>query len=455
VRKAIIIFSFIVYILLKVNTTFTLYESLSIVAFVFFLLDFLDSLGKRLVIRDLQILTAIFTCLLLPILGYHHFDSNNLLARRWVVFMRVPSDDYYSFMLPATIALIVGLKTPLFFKTKIFKNQVLYMRRAEEYVKPLKWQGLILVAIGLLGSFIQGFVPAALSHVMYLMSYLMFVGVFYCLYSDMPRKRTVLILVFALLFYRSISQGMFGELVFMGTMTLILVLLAKKINFVTKAGVFAIGVFFILTLQAVKPIYRSKIWFGYKGDKLELFVNLFAERLVEPLSLFDNEGMLFHLYSRFNQGFTISRVIQSVPARKPYANGETIFLSLAGSFIPRFIWPDKPKAGGAYNFQRFLGVTLKGYSIGLSPFGESWGNFGKVGGIVFMFFFGLLFNFFFHLLLKIAIKIPSLILWCPYLFFYSVTIETDVFTMVNSFTQAAIFCFLTYKLFQVVIKMKI
>ena len=145
--------------------------------------------------------------------------------------------------------------------------------------------------------------------------------------------------------------------------------------------------------------------------------------------------------------------MQAVPRKLPHAHGETIFMSLAGSLVPRLLWPDKPDSGGGYNFKRFLGITLKGYSIGLSPYGEAWGNYGKWGGVIFMFFFGLMFNFFFQYLLRLAVKTPSIILWCPFLFFYAVKIETDIFTMVNSFTKAAIFAWVIYKIFPRVFKM--
>ncbi|MEJ7769190.1 MAG: hypothetical protein WKF89_15330, partial [Chitinophagaceae bacterium] len=106
-------------------------------------------------------------------------------------------------------------------------------------------------------------------------------------------------------------------------------------------------------------------------------------------------------------------------------------------------------------FKRFLGITLKGWSANISPFGEAWGNFGLTGGIIFMFFFGLLFNFFLFSILRIAIRYPSIILWFPYLFFYALSIENDVLTMVNSFSKAALFTWLVYKYFPKIFKLKI
>lgn len=401
-----------------------------------------------MVILEIITLSAIFSCLILPIAGYHYFTSQNALARVWYRFMQVPSDVYYSFMFPATVALSVGLKIPIFYRKQIYQDHTTYLNNARKYVANKSREGLILIAVGVAASLIRRLMPQGLEHLVFLLSYLMFVGVFYIIYSKMKNKGWVMFGLFTVLIIRSIIDGMFGELVFMAIMTLVLVLLGKHYSFINKLLVLLGGVFLILVIQVIKPDYRKETWGKVNSQsELSIFTNILSEKLSEPSKLLNNEAVWFNFYSRFNQGLWISYVQLRVPRRYPYADGETIYLSMAGSFIPRFLWPGKPEAGGAYNFKRFLGISLRGYSVGISPYGEAWGNFGKNGGIVFMFFFGLMFNFFFHLLLKIAVKVPSLLLWFPLFFFYTVKIETEIFTMVNSFTQTAIFAYLVYKLF--------
>ncbi len=455
-KKVFILIAIATYFLILHYTAWTSKESISVAIAMYFILAFVDDLGKKLIILDVAILITIITCLVLPIAGYHHFTSTNLQSRMWINFMRVPSDDYYSFMIPATLAMIAGMKLPVFYQKQTYKNQVQYMINVKGYLTNSKWQGLIMVVIGLASSVLKNYVPSSLSFVLFLFSYLMFVGIFYCLYSDIPFKRLILIFVFGVLIVRSISGGMFGEMVFMGALTVILLFLGNRMNFAKKLGIMFIGVFGIIILQAVKPSFRKQTWYGKgKGNELAVFSNVLTEKVSNPFGLFDDQKILFGMYTRFNQGQIISNVLYSVPTRFPYAGGETIVTSLAASIVPRVLWPDKPEAGGAYNFKRFLGITLKGWSANLSPFGEAWGNFGETGGIIFMFFFGLLFNYFFYVLLKIAVKYPSLILWFPYLFFYAVSIENDVLTMVNSFSKAAIFTYFIYKAFPKVFKLNI
>jgi hypothetical protein len=453
-NKIIFILALLVFLALYTLSSFTVYESLSISLFVYSLFSFIENLGKKLIILDMIILVAIFTCLLMPIVGYYVFPWSTRLARMWYVFMRVPTDEYFAYMFPATVALIIGLKLPVFFRGKTYSDHLNYMVNAKAYVGKMKWQGVILIIIGIVAGFTKQFVPGAVSHVMFLASYLTFVGIFYCLYSSFPNKRLILILVFGALIMRSLVEAMFGELIFMAAMTLILILLGTRTKFMTKFSLMVTGVFIIFVLQIIKPLYRQQVWRSdFKGSQIEIFTELASETLVNPSSLFNNKTIMFNLYYRFNQGHIVSMVMQSVPRKLPHAHGETIFMSLAGSLVPRLLWPDKPDSGGGYNFKRFLGITLKGYSIGLSPYGEAWGNYGKWGGVIFMFFFGLMFNFFFQYLLRLALNTPSIILWCPFLFFYAVKIETDIFTMVNSFTKAAIFAWVVYKIFPRVFKM--
>lgn len=442
-------------LVIGLETTLAFPECVSVGMFSYFILKFLDDFSKKLVILDVVVLTAIFLCLIMPIAGYHHFDSTNRLARNWTYHMRVPIEEYYGYMIPATLALIVGLKVNIFFRKTTYPIHQQYMINMKKYLSDMKWQGLWLVAAGILASFLQPYVPSALGFLFFLLRYLMFVGVFFVVYSNFPNKRIVLFFVFALLIYRSISGGMFGELVFMSVMAVILAALGFQFRYVSKLGIFLLGIFGIILIQGIKPAFRSQTWSGRNQDsKVSIFFNVLGEKISDPGSIFAKEKLLFASYVRFNEGQIISRVMYNVPNRFPYADGE-LFLSLAGSIVPRVIWPDKPEAGGAANFERFIGIKLKGYSIGLSPFGEAYGNFGRVGAIVFMLFFGLMFNFFFHWLLKICLSRPSLILWFPFLFFYAVQIESDVVTMLNSFTKGAIFAYLIYKLFDKVLKIKL
>ncbi|MEO6932456.1 MAG: hypothetical protein ABI151_12560, partial [Chitinophagaceae bacterium] len=317
-KPLFIIIGLAFYFLGETFTPFSTYECLSFSLFVYAILSFVDDLGKKMVMLDVAILIAIITCLLLPIAGYHHFNFLNASARMWVIYMRVPSDQYYSFMFPATIAMIVGMKIPVFFKNSTYPNQETYMLKVKAYLSKSRWQGLILVSIGVFSSVIQKFVPSSIAFVFFLLSYLMFVGIFYCLYSKIPYKRLILTGVFGLLAIRSISAGMFGEMVFISALTVILLALGYKISFPKKLGILLTGMFAIMILQAVKPAFRKQTWAGRsQGREISIFAEVLGEKIRNPFSFVDDERVLFTMYGRFNQGQIISNVLYSVPSRFP------------------------------------------------------------------------------------------------------------------------------------------
>lgn len=98
----------------------------------------------------------------------------------------------------------------------------------------------------------------------------------------------------------------------------------------------------------------------------------------------------------------INQLTQVVKLQKKegFYNGETIAY-LAYAFIPRFIWPDKPKIQQGAWFAEKIGLAIKrnnsiNNSINMTIYGESYLNFGYFGVIG----IGLLFGWFFLLLWK-------------------------------------------------------
>ncbi|MCF6243135.1 MAG: hypothetical protein L3J74_17570, partial [Bacteroidales bacterium] len=142
---------------------------------------------------------------------------------------------------------------------------------------------------------------------------------------------------------------------------------------------------------------------------------------------------------RINQGWIVARIMSHVPRYEPFANGETIVTGIRASLIPRFLDPNKPKAGGRNYFTRFTGKLISdNTSMGLSPLGEAYANFGSTGGIVFMFLLGLFYNFYLFLLLRLSNKYYSMILWIPLLFLQVIKAETDFVVVLNHLVKASI-----------------
>jgi hypothetical protein len=129
--------------------------------------------------------------------------------------------------------------------------------------------------------------------------------------------------------------------------------------------------------------------------------------------------------------------------------------AMAASIVPRFLWPDKPEAGGKANLKRFWGFNLVGFSTNIGTLGEAYANFDRIGGIVYLFFYGLIFNLGLSLILKRSERRPTLILWLPFLFFTAIAVETDLLTTMGALVKSAIFAWIVFAFFNRALGMKL
>jgi hypothetical protein len=425
----------------------TFWESLSCALFVYFLLEFIDNLGNKIIIMDLAVLMAILTCLVMPIVFYHTYTREFYLARLWVKYMPIPTDTYFSFALPAVVAMVVGLRFKLK-KLRVNENPKVYLDNVKNYLKDKSNLGLSLIAIGVTSGLLDFLSPATLKQVFYFAEHLTYVGVFYVLYSPSKNKKYIVPGVIVLMIGQSLITGMFGEFIFMLACSLTLILLGSKYRFKSKLTFATLGLLMIIIIQSVKVDYRQRSWREGAGADPVYFASLVVERFTNLNSLMNPEQMFFTSV-RLNQGWLVALTMKRVPDRYPFAYGETIFNSVAAAIVPRFIWPDKPQSGGKYNLKRFWGFNLVGVSMNIGPLGEAYGNFDVLGGIVFMFFYGLFFNYALSSILKYSEKRPTIVLWLPFLFFYSISMETDILTTMGSLIKGLIFTWIVFKLFRI------
>jgi hypothetical protein len=444
VRKLILIFSIVLFLIGYTSDGYSISENFSVCLLIYFFLDFLSNLGKKIVILDLTIIMAVLTCLVMPVIFYHVYTRANPLARLWVKYMPVNSDDYFAFALPAVLLLTLGLKVPLG-RLKVNKSPELYIERVKEYLNRRPNLGLTLVLTGFICGLLDFLSPDNLKEVFYLAAHLTHVGVFYVIYSPNKRKSLIVAGVILLVIGQSILTGMFGELVFMLACAMILVLLGKKIPFWRKLVLAVAGIFLIIIIQSVKRDYRDKSW-KHGGADAVYFAQLIGDRVTNLSSVLD-PNIMFVTSVRMNQGWLVAETMYQVPDRHPFAHGETIWQSIAATIVPRFLWPDKPEAGGKANLKRFWGFNLVGWSTNIGPLGEAYANFDRVGGVIYMLFYGLFFNLVLSLILKAAERRPSIILWIPFLFFNVVTVESDLLTTMGALLKGLFFTWLVFKIF--------
>lgn len=424
------------YSLLSPDYTITVYTLLAFIS-----LYVLYRIGKGLVLMEMMAFHCVLTCLFAPLIGFAVYNADSDIARLWVKVMTINPTEYFRFVLPATIAYIMGLLLPFGKNKKIDygENINTTITRIQQYLSDKTQMGLILIAIGFSCYFLRQTFSGPLQHVFQIMYYFLFTGVLYVYYQKtFHLKWAIYLLVFGLLAYDAISTGMFTIVAYMSITIFSIFLLKKRIPFLRKVAFVTLGFCAFLIIQASKFNYRNTTWKeSFEGSKTSVLQKEMEEKINNFSSLF-SEKAFFPIYSRMNQGHNIQLVMQRIPAVQDFDYGGTLFEAFASAFVPRVFWPDKPELGGVFNMKHFVGIDLRGWSTNIGPIGEAWGNFGWLGGILYMFFYGLFIRWCFTRLFVWSKKRPLLLLWIPVLFYEATfSIEGDSLQTFNSIFKAA------------------
>jgi hypothetical protein len=356
-------------------------------------------------------------------------------------YMYVEREPYMAIVVPGFFAFMLGV---MLIKKEM--NIADISKKMAHFVMKNPRAPLILVGIGFISPFIQGFAPAVIGFVFYLTSNLKYIGAALWLFKPHSKNKWLAmggILMLTML--SSIQAGMFHDLLLWSALLFSFVVLQTNMP-IWRRLVFIVGGFFLVFLiQSVKGEFRERMVERVVVNQtpMEVFQELIADRIENLGSLFNDEEYMAMTNVRLNQGWIISAIIENVPAVEPYADGETIIEAFSASLLPRFLDPDKKIAGGRENFERFTGLPLgTGTSMGTSVIGEAYANFGPMGAWIFMFLWGLFLSLFFNLLVKYAKKQPLMYVFLPLIFLQVVKAETELYVALNHFLKSLILVFI-------------
>jgi len=410
----------------------------------------LEKLGRGIVLRELIAFHTVFICLLIPILGYTTYNRYNPLAVVWVRYMPVDKDVYFSFCLPAVAGYCLTLTLPFLKRDGTDSGNYLkeLLDKVKSDLKERPTVGVYMMAFGVLALYFSNKVPVSFQFILNLVWLSSFAGFLYVFYATGLRLKKIILLAFgAFIIGYSLSIGMFTIIAYMGMLMSSYLFLGKRVSFVKKLSFFLIAGCVLLIIQSVKPLYRQYTWEkGYEGSKLALFYELAVDRIQQGELL--NEEAFFPIYYRTNQGFNISMVMMRIPKRQPHDFGKNLTRNMLASLVPRFLWPDKPEAGGKFNMKFYAGYNLVGFSTNIGPLGEAYGSFGRSWGIVYMAVLGFFIRLAYQILFRKAAKIPALVLWVPVIFFQvTYSAEADTLQIMNSLTKSGLFVLFVYLVF--------
>lgn len=413
------------------------------------LFSLLRKIGKGIALREMIAVHSCIIYLLMPLLGYQVYNSNNALSRLWWKFMPVDEVTYFNFVLPAILAFLLGLFMPSATgKHDPDDNETLLpvFKKSQAFLKSNKpWVPMLI--LGLVGYFFKNINSISALTFFVNSFYLLLFSAILCIYFSpgLKRKAVYISIIVLLILYEAIQTGMFTVVVYMGVVMGSIIFIGSRIAFWKKLAIMTLTVFFIITLQTTKGTFRKKTWGKtYEGSKTELFTDLMKENFSNYNNIFDRNAF-FPLYARMNQGYNTALVMRRIPTVQDFDDGHSIYLTVASALLPRVIWEDKLEAGGVYNMKHFADMTIVGWSTNIGPVGEAYGNFGLWGGELFMFIFGLFIRVVYFKVLRLAHKLPLLIFWIPVLFFeLSYSMENDTLQALNSIIKVAIFTLVFY-----------
>lgn len=414
--------------------------------FLIIFFKFIRDIGHKIEPRDLVMFLAILQWIIGPVLAY------NVLPYDDLYWMDVPEEKYMNFVVPAVLAMTIGLYMPLSENHVIGKIEI---NRASEYLKKNQYIGFLIAGGGLATSFLSDYVPGSLGFLFFLLGNLQFVGVYMILFTDSKFKWLFFAGLMGMVIFGSVLRGMFGQLMLWLLFSFLVIAIVLKIPLWGKISLILVGFSLIMVIQATKDEYRKATWFAVSDkSNSEIFQEIIIEKISNPSALFEGDAMM-NMGARLNQGWIIARIMGHMPNNREFVKGETITTALYAGLLPRFLAPNKAKAGGRANFERFTGTALpEGTSMDISLVGEAYANYGAFGGVIFLFIVGLLYNWVIIKIVKWSKNHPVLILFIPLLFFQVIKAETDFATIFNYLTKAALIVYLVFWGVNKVLKIK-
>ena len=386
---------------------------------------FFNNVDKRPAILEIAALIAVLQFLVAAVFMYRMGNDHPKY------YMYVEEGTYFSFTIPATCCLLFGLFVPLSHAVEKF--------RKPRPLPRLNNLGIVLVAIGFICAVSMRYSPVQLRFVFYLLAQLRYVGVLYLYFNKSPIRWVATGLIFLSLLADSAQSGMFHELLLWGALLPTFYFLARPPSMKVKVLFMATAFCTVAAIQLVKHEYRELVW---KGQNASLTSVLFST--IQREDAFGREWQE-GLVMRMNQGWLVSAAMNHVPYAHDFAHGETIKEALVAALVPRALVSDKRTASSSENTREYTGLHI-GYStsMGLSPLGEAYVNFGELGGCGVMLCFGLVLNGIYHLLVRMGRTDQYFLFVLPLVFLQAIKMETEFLTVFNHLTKSGILITVLY-----------
>ena len=420
--------------ILLLNPDMSWYSFLAILISLHQLLLLFYSINTVIPIRYLAGTLMCLQMFIGPALAYNGLDQYQYFAYR----MQIPEAQYFAYVIPAVVCFILGLHI----NAGKLKGEMLNEKGIKIFIDQHKNLPYLLIGIGFISSIVSIYFSSDLAFVFYLLGGFKFIGVFMLVLSNRQLKLVPLVIVFSSIIISSLGEGMFHDLLTWLIMLGAVLGIKYKPGVNLKIIVCVSFIFLSVIIQQLKGSYRTATGQG-EAAGLETFQKVYEAN--------NDQNSLFSFASlagsnvRINQGFIITNIMKTVPARVPFSDGVELSQILESAILPRIIAPNKLNAGDRDIFKKYSGVNLRqGTTMALSSVGDGYINFGEAGGCIFMFVLGLFFSEVLNIFYKKSKTSPILLLFAPLVFYYPIRPDCELQTILGHLIKS---CFLIFVIF--------
>ena len=385
---------------------------------------------------------AFLQLVLAPYIFYSNFQDLEY-TNLWQLNMPIDSGTYFTFAIPAVIALNAGLRAP----------RMMHHRKPTSCFSDnrISRASILLLITGLCALFLQltNLLPESLAYPIYL-GIKLIPSALIALHLNFLRrsKKPVLFGFFSpysILFLlwvasKALQSGMFADFIFLSFVFVILTFQITKPNLVLRIVLLSAGITIAGLIQTGKAGYRSVIWEGSQDGSLIQFLTNIQDSFLVFQDDAASEAMKISFLSRVNQGFIVGHVMSHCESQNIRMNGKKTIESVSASLLPRFIWPDKPKAGGQENIKKYTPLVLSGStSMNISYFGDFFVDFGPTTGVFALFLFGVILSYCIRLIFSLCNRSVVFLIGLPVILIGILQVETDLMMVLNHLIKSLTF----------------
>jgi hypothetical protein len=388
----------------------------------YFLIQIITESKRVFAFREWTLFLYAVNYLFAPAITYQ-FDQSLLTYP-----MKIPSQDYFAIAIPGFLCFYAGM---YLFKTLIFRVHMDEIRRDARNNEALL---INFIVVGTLLRLFSSIFPGEIAFLIYLISSMRFVGAF-ALFSANPLRNWKWVAGLLLL------ELYFGAIIAMyhdAVMWILFFALYCVYDFKPSLGVRLIGlsacVVFILFIQGLKGVYRSKVAQSGISD-----LGLVLETSSDVSDNIGSEENILGSLNRGNQAWIFASTKDRMDRVGDFQGLHILGIYLESALLPRILAPDKMTSGDKKIFNTFSGHQINQHtSMGLGVFADGYIAFGYWGVMFFTFGLGLLFNLTFRIIESWAKLSKFYVLMVLPILNYAVRPDCELQTIMNHIVKGLI-----------------